>query len=383
MVSGAGLSTCLTIEESKALLAICRAGKLYDVERWIASGKSICTPPSIKKAPLQVAVDTGFHSLVELLARNEPRQEQKDRALQEAVDSKRLDMVEALVGNGARIQAVLLVDVLLTWDRELMQFFFDRGADPVTGNPFLVAFHNKVQRALRPFVDYKKAHPEFADALQAQADRALRHFASQADLKWISLMMWAGANPRSLGPDLDDKYADDPDCHTTALREACSKGSLDALKKLKPDPRLDNLSDLLQAAALSDSKELIDYLLHLGAQPNDKPNGGSSALDRCLWHLPWEDRNTFISKQLASKYALAGGFARIERLLEAGAQWRPSDPDDGMKSVRQMLCKCEPAVTVALMKLFAKYKAAPEDLLEELLDTPRMRGHLSTIGMKL
>ena len=45
--------------------------------------------------------------------------------------------------------------------------------------------------------------------------------------------MWAGANPRSLGPDLDDRYADDPDCHTTALREACSKGSLDALKKLK------------------------------------------------------------------------------------------------------------------------------------------------------
>ena len=56
---------------------------------------------------------------------------------------------------------------------------------------------------------------------------------------------------------------------------------------------------------------------------------------------------------------------------------------DGTKSVRQMLCKCEPAVTVTLMKLFAKYKAAPEGLLEELLDTPRMRGHLSTIGMKL
>ena len=39
--------------------------------------------------------------------------------------------------------------------------------------------------------------------------------------------------------------------------------SLDALKKLKPDPRLDKLSDLLQAATLSESKELIDYLLHL------------------------------------------------------------------------------------------------------------------------
>ena len=88
-----------------------------------------------------------------------------------------------------------------------MQFFLDRGADAVTGNPFMVAFENRVQRALRPFVDYKKAHPELADALQAQVDRALLHFAYQADLKWISLLMWAGANPRSLGPDLDGRYA--------------------------------------------------------------------------------------------------------------------------------------------------------------------------------
>lgn len=382
MICGTAVSTCLTIEESKDLLALCRAGKLYAVERWIASGKSIHTSPSIKKTPLLTAIDTGFHSLVELIVRNELRQEQKDRALAEAVERRRLDMVEVLVEYGARIQAVRLEDVLLTWDRPLVQFFLDRGADPVTGNPFMIAFENRVQRVLRPFVDYKKAHPEFADSLQAQADRALRHFAGKADLKWISLLLWAGANPRSLGPDLDDRYADDPECHTTALREACSNGSVEALKKLKPDPRLDDLSDLLHAAALSDSKELIDYLLQLGAKPNDKPNGGSSALDRCLWHLPWEDRNTFLSKQLASKYALHGGFARIERLLEAGAQWRPSETD-GMKSVRQMLCRCEPAVTVALMKLFAKYRAAPEELLEDLLDTPRMRGHLSSIGMKL
>ena len=83
MVSGAGLSTCLTIDESKALLALCRAGKLHDAERWIAWGKSIITSPSIKKTPLLTAIDTVFHSLVELVVRNEPGQEQKDRALRE------------------------------------------------------------------------------------------------------------------------------------------------------------------------------------------------------------------------------------------------------------------------------------------------------------
>ena len=62
-------------------------------------------------------------------------------------------MVEVLVQNGAQLQTVPLEDALLTWDREMMQFFLDRGADLVTGNPFMIAFHNKVQRALRPFVD--------------------------------------------------------------------------------------------------------------------------------------------------------------------------------------------------------------------------------------
>ena len=89
--------TRVTIEESKALLALCRAGKLYDVARWITSRKSICTPPSIKKTPPLAAVDSGFHSLLQLLVRNEPRQEQKGRALAEAVENKRMDMVEVLV----------------------------------------------------------------------------------------------------------------------------------------------------------------------------------------------------------------------------------------------------------------------------------------------
>jgi hypothetical protein len=54
------VSETLTLEEAKTLIALCRAGKLYEIERWIASGKSIRTPAKVK-APLQVAIDVGFH----------------------------------------------------------------------------------------------------------------------------------------------------------------------------------------------------------------------------------------------------------------------------------------------------------------------------------
>ncbi len=55
---------------------------------------------------------------------------------------------------------------------------------------------------------------EFAQD-QEQADRALRHFCFEGDLKWVSLLMWAGADPRSAGPMFDDDE-DDPAGYITA-----------------------------------------------------------------------------------------------------------------------------------------------------------------------
>jgi ankyrin repeat protein len=237
----------LTSEEAKNLLHLCRAGRLYEVEKWIASGKSIQTSADVRKTPLHIAINSGFHSLVELLARHEGRQEAKNQALSFAVSEKQLDFVELLVAHGAQPRSIPLADVLLNWEPAMIRFFLENGADVITGAPFAVAFREKIRTALRPYVEYKKAHPELASGLQEQADRALRHFCNEGDLKWLSLLLWAGANPRSRGPDLDDRWADDPECHTTALKEACSKGNLDVLKKLKIDPHTDDLSELLRA----------------------------------------------------------------------------------------------------------------------------------------
>jgi ankyrin repeat protein len=375
------MSETLTSEDAKSLLHLCRAGRLYEIEKWIASGKSIQTPAEVRKTPLHVAIDSGFHSLVELLARHESRQEAKNQALSFAVSEKRLDFVELLVAHGAQPRAIPLADVLLNWEPAMIRFFLENGADVVTGAPFAVAFREKIRTALRPFVEYKKAHPELAPQLQEQADRVLRHFCYEADLKWVNLLLWAGANPRSRGPDLDDRWADDPECHTTALKEACSKGNLDVLKKLKIDPHTDDLSELLSSAALT-SKETIEYLLSLGAKPNDKPNGGSSALDRCLWRLGWGSHDSFFNKRLSTKYDVSGTSECIRVLVEHGAHWNPEDKTE-LNSVRKALYQCEPVVVVDLMKLLARNKACPEETLEQLLDAPRMREHLSSLGMRL
>jgi hypothetical protein len=71
------------------------------------------------KTLLQIAVETRFHSLVELIARHETNQSSKNAALADSVSLRRMDFVESLVENGAEINSVPLVDVLLTWEPRL------------------------------------------------------------------------------------------------------------------------------------------------------------------------------------------------------------------------------------------------------------------------
>jgi hypothetical protein len=50
------MSETLSPDDSRVLIDLCRAGKLYDIEKWIAGGKSIRTSAQIKKTPLQACV---------------------------------------------------------------------------------------------------------------------------------------------------------------------------------------------------------------------------------------------------------------------------------------------------------------------------------------
>jgi hypothetical protein len=58
------------IESAKELVQLCRAGRLYDIERCAADGKSLDVSATVnrgrQKSLLKFAVDTEFHSMVEL-----------------------------------------------------------------------------------------------------------------------------------------------------------------------------------------------------------------------------------------------------------------------------------------------------------------------------
>jgi hypothetical protein len=368
--------------DAKELIALCRAGRLYEIEKWISEGKSLdisgATKRGRQKSLLEIAVEVGFHSLVELIAKHETSQAVKDAALGPAVSSRRLDLIELLLANGANIKSVPLADVLLMWEPHLIRFFLDHGADPLEGRPFATAFGSRIRTALRPFIDYKREHPELTAQLQDQLDCALRHFCGEGDLKWVSLLMWAGGDPRSRGQCLEKEYTEDPECYTSGLEEACGSENLEVLKKLKPDPSRDNLSELLHRAAISNCKVILQHLLEIGANPNDKPNGGSSALETILWHLSFARISPYGGQRVISKYDVRKELDCMGELLAHGAIWNPDDSYN-VNSLRRTLLECEPAVTIELLQLFRKYNACPAEQVHRLLGTPRMKEHLKPV----
>jgi hypothetical protein len=94
---------------------------------------SPCTcPAEVNSTPLGIALNTGFHSLVELLARHEQSQELKNRTLRHAVSLKRPDFSELLVSWGDQLCSVPFVRVLRVWHPAIIRYFLVHGADIIT-----------------------------------------------------------------------------------------------------------------------------------------------------------------------------------------------------------------------------------------------------------
>jgi hypothetical protein len=379
----------LSIDDAKTLLALCASGRLYAVEAWVGAGRSLQVPGPLRKTPLQVAFETGFHSLIELLLRHAPNQQTKNEALREAVHRRRPDLIDLALTHGAEIGAVPFVDVLGTAEKSVVSTFLSRGADPVTGFPFAHAFRElKAKTTLGMYLDSRRQYPEFASKLQEQADMALRQFCCDGNLKWVSLLLWAGANPRSPGPLLDhaeDEHAQDPETHTTGFEEACTWGHTEIVKKLNPDPTRDDLGALLEKAAFFARRDTMAHVLTLGANPNNKPNGGSAALEACIRHLGWENIDAVLHRHgknyQTPSYTVSRTRDAIRLLVEHGALWKPDA--SSLNDARRILYKIEPQVTVELAGLLVKQQACDHVVLRDFLRPPRMQQHLAGCENKM
>ena len=366
------------------LLRLCREGRLFELQSWVAEGKPLTLPSQYRHSLLRIAVDTRFHSLIEFLLQHENDQARKDEVLREASWRDAPALMRLALDYGAAVDAIPFQDVIETWNRDIVQLFLDRGADVVTNAPFARAFKRRIKAILGIFLDCKRARPDLAAALQEQADMALRQACQDEDLKWVSLLMWLGADPRSKGLPtdyLEDKdIADDPTARESALQIACSSRKLAILQRLKPDPAVDNLSELMAAAAsIMTTPETVAYLVKLGANINDKADGGSTVLNACLRHFGWREsvwdapygvyRHRTVPVSRLSQSLGALGF-----LLKNGARWTPDERSIG--EARRSLYRIDGEGVATLTDLLRTHGACSDAVLQELVKTPKMRALL-------
>jgi hypothetical protein len=369
-----------TYDEIKPLVDLCKAGRLFDVQKWIDAGKPV-NPPDVptrgnrKKIPLEVSIDRGFHSLVQVLLNGGA--EMKDygyNALEHALDKRRLDIVKLLVEHGADIHSVNMTWVFDTWDPTIMEYFIGKGADVETGYPLAWAFIGRIRTALGIYKRYKNRYTTF----QGQANMALRYHCKDGNLKWVSLMLWAGADPYSKGPCTpeEEPYPEE-DMNALEWAALYDHPEVFNLKNIRLNPNHESTNDILESACHTNNFDLLKRLLEKGFDPNNQKNGGSSMIHTLLlgmsswscsvnsWSFDRKERDIDSSKSRDK-------MKMIHLLAKHGAKWRPNDRKQ-IGDVRRSLLKMTSDYTAEFVWIMSGFKAGSREDIQELMRTPSIR----------
>lgn len=363
-----------TAVDLRELTALCRAGKLFAVQDWLDRGQPYLTAAGARgRSPFEVALDTGFHSLVEVFLRAGVPQEEKDSALCSAVFARRLELARLLVKYGADPHALSTEDVFDSRSPELIRWMITLGLDLETRWPIARVLENRRRECLGIYMDLRDRVP----SARRQAAMALRVHARDGNLKWVSLLLWAGADPRLRVAIRDDR---EPGTETeegggTALEDAVIHGQAEVMKKFKPDPTKDDVNALLCQCWLVPHPEIARILLELGAEVNTRVDGRMSieaAVDALSFGL-----DSIFQYSSHSENRRTDALACIEVLAQAGARWNPADPRT-ISSFRRALGRAERSVAIRVLKRLVEARALEEGIFRELMHTPKMRILLDT-----
>lgn len=396
-VNNPGVRSATSREEIAPLVALCRAGRLFDVQQWIADGKPV--DPPLKKpkgtrhqTPLEVALDAGFHSMVEVLLKAGAIQDPLvgyRSPMWRALQARRLDIVELLVEHGCDPKSVDMEEVLHSWDPRIFDYFIARDADVITNLPFARAFCDKIRTALRPFKHLLPTRPE----LRSQADIALRHHCKEGDIKWVSLLLWVGADPFAPGPDSPEaERGDDEDEGLSALGYAALYHHYEVfnLKPVRTRLGSEQNLDFIRYLDSGEGAAVLQTLLDGGWQPNEQENGGCSLfsvlLERFNWYggsySPREYGNATAVRSKTDSSQTRESLRMIHLLAKHKARWIPVDKHE-LTQARRGLLKMTPDYTLEFVWIMAKYQSCTRESIKALLDSPTIKASLSEHRSKL
>jgi len=383
-----------TQEEIKPLLEFCRAGKLFEVQEWVRAGKPVNLPLVHEKRtkrnrPLWVAIELGFHSLLQVLLEGGAEIEEPDySALYQALLKRRLDLIQLLVEHGADIHSITMESVFATWDPRIMEYFIEKGADVETDNPLAYALCSRIRTALNIFQRYKDRVPSF----QKQINIALRHHCKEGSLKWVSLLLWAGADPYEKGPDSAYNDGDYPEEDHNALELAALFGHFEIfkIKRIQLDPKHPRAKELLHMACHGGKADLLRELLARGFNPQEFENEGSPLIQTLLNDLPWSFDYSFYDFYSSGRRKWKDidtsksrdKIKMIHLLVRHGAKWKPGGEAD-ISDARKSLLKMSPDYAMEFIWIMSQYNACNRKDIEQLIRTPSIRALISKHAQRI
>lgn len=369
-----------TYEEIVPLVDMCKMGRLFDVQAWIAAGKPVNPPPLLgrqrrRKSPLQIAIDKGFHSLVHILLEGGAHlHEGPYAALDHALNTRRFDLVQLLVEHGADIHSVDMEKVFDTWSPDIIEYFIAKGGDLEKDDPLASALCSRIRPALGIF----KRHVQRLPGLRKQLNIALRYHCKEGNLKWISLLLWAGADPYERGP--YDSCDEEPEEWISALELAALYGHFDVfkLKNIRLDPTHPEIHELLRYACYNDNSDLLILLLEKGFNPGDLDDKGTSIIQSLISSMSTNyNYYSRSNKEMdIDTFRTRKKMKMLHLLIRNGARWEPDSPYY-INNVRSSLLKMSSDYVMEFVWIMVEYRACTHETIETLMKTPKIRSLVS------
>ena len=361
-------------DDVQALNQMCREGRLYDVERWIAADKPLqLAPEAIRKGTrprtaLQIALEGGQHSLAFLLLRSGYRLELERYApLDMALEARRWDLVDLLVEWGADLRSADMYTVLNTYNVELYERLRALGYDLTERHEMASVLGHGTSN--RPLLGFVKRHRAEDSKIQQELDIALGYHVRAGNERGIALCLWAGADPHAPAPNPELGLSEDAEPEDgeerfigwSAVEGAARQGHLAILKRLGPDPARDDFDNLYQYAK---DESIIPFLAAI-QPPKDLTAILSSHLRRLGDRSHWAERR---------------GTDAIEVLLACGVRWAESNPEKLTRIRRSLVNVGDDELKAILSRLRRPEICAPETY-QELIRTPRMQARVLALGL--
>jgi hypothetical protein len=358
-------------EELQPLLRMCREGRVYDVEQWIKEGKPLQLAPDayVKGrhivSALEIALDTGQHSLALLLLGSAYRLDlERKSALDTALEKRRWDLFELLLEWGADLCSASQYTILETYNSELYERYLAAGFDFTKGHA--MASMSGYGTSNRPLYGFAKRHRAEDPKIQRELNMALCEHVREGNERGIALCLWAGADPHSPAPDMRYAQSEDDDDESagwTAIEIAVSEGNMKLPEKYPPDPRREDFDELYRSAK---SESLVKLLAAISP-----PKDIGSILD---WHIRWFGDRRF------GFTSIGGGMWVIEAILACGVPWRESERHR-LIDIRKYLLKTYESDFKRLMRLFSKPEICDPETYAQLIRHPKMKERMLALNL--